>query len=244
MPGGGDHEEPEPADRGGDPAATQTGLIIFLNGTSSSGKSSIARELLQILDAPGPALEPASGPASGPGPGAYFHMPVDAFHALRSRREVSAEALPGVLRRTWMGFHRAVAGMAAAGNNVVVDHVLSEEWRLLDCLRLFSARNVVLVGVRCSLEELRRREQARGDRPPGLAARQFQHVHAHGLYDVTCDTTTATALECARQIRAFLPQRPTPTAFEQLRRKLLPDLPGAGREAVTSRRPGVPPAGP
>lgn len=85
------------------------GRIIFLNGTSSAGKSSIARELLQVLDEP------------------YFHMPVDSFHAMRSRREIDADRLPDVLRRTWRGFHRAVAGMAEAGNNVVVDHVLSEE---------------------------------------------------------------------------------------------------------------------
>ncbi|MGY6019809.1 chloramphenicol phosphotransferase CPT family protein [Streptomyces spinosirectus] len=192
------------------------GLIIFLNGTSSSGKSSIAKELLQVLDEP------------------YFHMPVDAFHAMRTRREVGPEELPELLRRTWMGFHRAVAGMAEAGNNVVVDHVLSEDWRLLDCLGLFSARHVVLVGVRCSLDELQRREQARGDRPAGLAARQFQRVHAHELYDVECDTTAAGALDCARQIKAFLPRRPIPTAFERLRTTLRPEPAVPGREAAAS----------
>ncbi|MEU2496037.1 AAA family ATPase [Streptomyces sp. NPDC007883] len=185
------------------PGGTRAGQIIFLNGTSSSGKSSIAGELLRILDEP------------------YFHMPVDAFHAMRSRREVGPETLPLVLRRTWMGFHRAVAGMAAAGNNVVVDHVLSEEWRLLDCLELFDPRSVVLVGVRCDLDELRRREQARGDRPMGLAARQFRQVHAHGPYDVECDTTTTSAGECALQISSFLARRSFPTAFERLRTALL-----------------------
>ncbi|MEW2626325.1 AAA family ATPase [Streptomyces sp. NPDC048106] len=196
------------------PGAARTGLIIFLNGTSSSGKSSIAKELLRVLDEPS------------------FHMPVDAFHAMRTRREISPEELPAVLRRTWMGFHRAVAGMAAAGNNVVVDHVLSEDWRLLDCLELFTAPDVVLVGVRCSLEELQRREQARGDRPAGLAARQFERVHAHGLYDIECDTTESSPLDCARRISAFLPRRPTPTAFEQLRTKLRPDLPTPAPGAV------------
>ncbi|MFF4602894.1 chloramphenicol phosphotransferase CPT family protein [Streptomyces sp. NPDC001339] len=191
---------------GAGPPVAQGGRIVFLNGTSSSGKSSIARELLQVLDAP------------------YFHMPVDAFHAMRSRREVTPEELPGILRRTWMGFHRAVAGMAAAGNNVVVDHVLSEPWRLLDCLGLFAPGDVVLVGVRCSLQELERRERERGDRPAGLAARQFEQVHAHGLYDIECDTTTAGAVDCARQIRDFLPRQPAPTAFGQLRAKLRPDL--------------------
>ncbi|MER6345335.1 chloramphenicol phosphotransferase CPT family protein [Streptomyces sp. NPDC001595] len=209
MPRPGDDGTAEAADCGGVPAPAASGRIIFLNGTSSSGKSSIAKALLLILDEPS------------------FHMPVDSFHAMRSRGEVSTEELPEILRRTWMGYHRAVAGMAAAGNNVVVDHVLSEEWRLLDCLGLFCPRNVVLVGVRCSLEELERRELARDDRPLGLAARQLQQVHAHGLYDLECDTTTASALDCARQISAFLPQRPVPTAFQQLRTKLRPDLPAA-----------------
>ncbi|MGW9175905.1 chloramphenicol phosphotransferase CPT family protein [Streptomyces decoyicus] len=187
-----------------------TGRIIFLNGTSSSGKSSIAQELLRTLDE------------------TYFHLPVDAFHAMRSRNEVSPEELPTMLRRTWRGFHRAVAGMAAGGNNVVVDHVLSEPWRLLDCLELFLPRNVVLVGVRCPLQELERREIRRGDRPVGLAARQWDQVHAHGLYDIECDTAATSAEDCARQIKDFLPRRPAPTAFEQLRAKLRPDLPAAG----------------
>ncbi|MFD5778673.1 chloramphenicol phosphotransferase CPT family protein [Streptomyces sp. NPDC126933] len=209
MPGFDDASVPESAESSASSARARSGRIIFLNGTSSSGKSSIAKELLQVLDGP------------------YFHMPVDAFHAMRSRREVSSDELPHLLRRTWMGFHRAVAGMAAAGNNVVVDHVLSEEWRLLDCLGLLTARDVVLVGVRCSLEELERRERERGDRPMGLAVRQFHQVHAHGLYDIECDTTTASAVDCARQISNFLPRRPVPTAFEQLTVKLRPDLPAA-----------------
>ncbi|MFB7655970.1 MULTISPECIES: chloramphenicol phosphotransferase CPT family protein [unclassified Streptomyces] len=210
MPGFDDDSVPESAAASASAAQARGGRIIFLNGTSSSGKSSIAKELLQVLNG-----------------GPYFHMPVDAFHAMRARREVSSDELPHLLRRTWMGFHRAVAGMAAAGNDVVVDHVLSEDWRLLDCLRLFTARDVVLVGVHCSLEELERRERERGDRPTGLAARQFHHVHAHGLYDIECDTTTASAVDCARQISDFLPQRPVPTAFEQLTAKLRPDLAAA-----------------
>ncbi|MFF4015695.1 chloramphenicol phosphotransferase CPT family protein [Streptomyces sp. NPDC001843] len=174
------------------------GLVVFLNGTSSSGKSTIAAELLRILDEP------------------YFHMPVDAFHAMRSRAEIAPDQLSTVLHRTWQGFHRAVAGMAAAGNNVVVDHVLSAEWRLRDCLALFPARDVVFVGVHCSPEELERRERERGDRTSGLAARQLAQVHAHGDYDIECDTGVLNAQECARRIKEFLPTRPLPTAFERL----------------------------
>jgi chloramphenicol 3-O phosphotransferase len=182
-----------------DSVPPRSGLVIFLNGTSSSGKSSIAAELLRILDEP------------------YFHMPVDTFHAMRSRTEIPPDLLGTVLHRTWQGYHRAVAGMAAAGNNVVVDHVLSAPWRLKDCLSLFAPQDVVLVGVHCPVAELERRERERGDRQPGLAARQLPQVHAHRVYDIQCDTSLSTALECAQRIKDFLPDRPRPTAFEQLR---------------------------
>ncbi|QZZ32426.1 MULTISPECIES: chloramphenicol phosphotransferase CPT family protein [unclassified Streptomyces] len=175
------------------------GLIIFLNGTSSSGKSSIAKELLTVLD------------------DTYFHMPVDILDAMRPQRAIAPDELPLVLRRALMGFHRAVAGMAAAGNNIVVDHVLSEPWHLLDCVSLFVPEDVVLVGVHCPLPELERREQKRADRSPGLAAHQINRVHAHGLYDIECETNTASPADCAQQIKDFLPHRFTPTAFEKLK---------------------------
>ncbi|MFB7646245.1 chloramphenicol phosphotransferase CPT family protein [Streptomyces sp. NPDC056084] len=182
------------------------GRIIFLNGTSSSGKSSIARELVDILD-----------------DGVFFHLAVDSFNAMRTKRNLAQEDLDVALRRTRLGFHRAIAAMAEVGNDVVVDHVLSEPWRLIDCLRVLPPDNVLFVGVRCPLDELARREQARGDRPPGLAALQYDLVHQHGDYDIECDTSAASPRDCAELIKEFLPRRPTPTAFARLRVRYLED---------------------
>ncbi|MGK4585595.1 chloramphenicol phosphotransferase CPT family protein [Kitasatospora sp. HPMI-4] len=190
------------------------GRIIFLNGTSSSGKSSIARELLDILD-----------------DGVFFHMAVDGFNAMRSKRELGAEELDAALRRTRMGFHRSIAAMAEVGNDVVVDHVLSEPWRLLDCLTVLRPEDVLFVKVHCPLDELARRELARGDRPPGLAAHQYDRVHSHGDYDLECDTGTASPRECAERIKEFLPRRPGPTAFTRLHRRFLTAGPGHVGEA-------------
>ncbi|MFE4716644.1 chloramphenicol phosphotransferase CPT family protein [Streptomyces sp. NPDC004685] len=181
-----------------------SGRIIFLNGTSSSGKSSIARELLDLLD-----------------DGVFFHLAVDGFNAMRSKRELGADELDASLRRTRMGFHRSIAAMAEVGNDIVVDHVLSEPWRLLDCLTVLRPEDVLFVGVHCPVEELARRELARGDRPTGLAAHQYDLVHSHGDYDLECDTSTANPRECAQQIQKFLPHRPRPTAFTRLRRRYL-----------------------
>lgn len=183
-----------------------SGRIVFLNGTSSSGKSSIARELLDILD-----------------DGVFFHLAIDNFNAMRSKRELGTEGLDVALRRTRMGFHRSIAAMAEAGNDVVVDHVLSEPWRLLDCLTVLRPEDVLFVGVHCPPDELARRELARGDRPQGLAAHQYDLVHGHGDYDLECDTSVASPRECAQQIKEFLPYRPSPTAFTRLRRRHLTD---------------------
>jgi chloramphenicol 3-O phosphotransferase len=182
------------------------GQIIFLNGTSSSGKSSIAEQLLLVLDRP------------------YFHMPVDAFGAMRAKErtsELGPAELDAIFARTRAGFHRAVAGMAEAGNDIVVDHVLSERWRLLDCLTVLADYDVVFVGVHCSAEELERRERARGDRQIGQAAAQLEKVHAHGIYDIECDTSAASPHDCAIRIKNFLTRPATPSAFDQLRSVLL-----------------------
>jgi len=178
------------------------GQIIFLNGTSSSGKSSIAGQLLLMLDPP------------------HFHMSVDAINGMRAKqktRELDDAELEAALARTRSGFHRAVAGMAEAGNDVIVDHVLSEPWRLLDCLAVMAGYRVVFVEVRCAPAELERRERERGDRTPGAALAQEPLVHAHCLYDLECDTTTASPYDCAARIRDFLRTGQVPTAFDRLR---------------------------
>lgn len=178
------------------------GQVILLNGASSAGKTSIAIELQDVLDRP------------------WFHLPVDAFNSMRARRQTAAlgeQALAAVLARTRAGFHRAVAGMARAGNDVIADLVLSEEWRLRDCLAVLDGLDVIFVGVRCSAAELARREQARGDRSPGLAVAQQAQVHQPGDYDLECDTTATSARDCALAIRDYVARGPAPRAFGRLR---------------------------
>lgn len=55
-------------------------------------------------------------------------------------------------------------GTSSSGQSGIADHVLSEPWRLRDCLEVMAGYRVVFVGVRCSPAELERREGERGDR--------------------------------------------------------------------------------
>lgn len=97
--------------------------------------------------------------------------------------------------------------------------------RLRDCLEVMAGYRVVFVGVRCSPAELERRERERGDRPAGAALAQQAQVHAHGRYDVECDTTTSSPHDCAVRVADFLGTGQLPTAFGRLRTLLLGPCP-------------------
>jgi chloramphenicol 3-O phosphotransferase len=182
-------------------AAARPGRVILLNGASSSGKSSVGRALLPVLDDP------------------WFLFPIDSLGAMRSTEHARAlddGEIDAMLRRTRLGYHRAVAALACVGNDVIMDYPLSEPWRLTDLLDVLDGYDVTLVEVRCSPAELDRRERARGDRPAGLARSQ-SHVHAHGDYDVVVDTTSTSAQLCAMTIATELAALAAPKAFDRLR---------------------------
>ena len=188
-------------------ATERTGRIILLNGASSSGKSSIGRALLPLLADP------------------WFFVPADAIAEMRSTvhtRVLDETDISEMLRRTRLGYHRAVAALTSAGNHVIMDYPLSEQWRMTDLLTTLAGYDVTLVEVRCSAEELKRRERDRGDRPLGLAESQTV-VYAHGEFDIAVDTTNTGPDECARMIVRGLDATAFPKAFDRLRQRLPPD---------------------
>jgi chloramphenicol 3-O phosphotransferase len=179
----------------------RAGRIILLNGASSSGKTTIGRALLPLLPDP------------------WFFIPVDAVNAMRSTvhtRVLNEAEIDEMLTRTRLGYHRAVAALASAGNDVIMDYPLSEPWRTADLVSTLAEYDVTLVEVRCSPAELDRREQRRGDRPLGLARSQTA-VYTHGRPDITVDTTTATPEACAQEIATALNALRPPKAFTRLR---------------------------
>lgn len=181
-----------------------TSTIILLNGISSAGKTSISRVLQQTMNEP------------------YLQVSLDAFEDMLPGRyqERGPFAWEDLFPKLLAGFHRSIAALAGAGANLIVDHVMvyREGWAstLADCATVLEPFPVYFVGVRCSLEEAKRREQARGDRFTGTAERQFPRVHRHNLYDLEVDTTHTSPEVCAEQIRTFVGSH-APMAFARLR---------------------------
>ncbi|MFI5609188.1 chloramphenicol phosphotransferase CPT family protein [Amycolatopsis sp. NPDC051903] len=183
-------------------AAQAPGRVILLNGPSSSGKTSIGQAMLPLLPDP------------------WFLVPVDSISGMRStkhNRALGDAKTQEMLRRTRRGYHRVIAALASAGNDVIMDYPLSEPWRLADLLDVLDGYDVTLVDVRCSAEELDRRERLRCDRPRGLAASQTG-VYAHRDNDLVVDTTRRTAADCAREIVDRFATISRPKAFARLRR--------------------------
>jgi chloramphenicol 3-O phosphotransferase len=163
--------EPRPADRG-------PGRIIFLNGASSSGKSTLAKAMQGVLAEP------------------FLHVSSDHLVAsgmLPARRDpVGPFAWWEQMRpRFFAGFHRCLPALAAAGNDLIVEHIIEfRAWRE-DLARLLEGLDVFLVGVHCDLAEIDRRERGRGDRRigEGRSHVELDLIHTFGPYDFNVDTT-------------------------------------------------------
>ena len=115
------------------------------------------------------------------------------------------------------GLHRTAAALAAAGFDVVVDHVLLEPAWSRDLAEVLRATRAVLVGVRCEPPVLVERERDRGERTLGQATAQLPYVHRHGDYDVEVDTAVLDVPAAADAVLTWIRSGATPKALDRLR---------------------------
>ena len=177
--------------------------VIVLNGTSSSGKSTLAKALQARLD--GPWLSVGIDTVVFALPAAYLNQPLWS-EVFRYVAPEPGSAAPYRIEtgelgmRLVHGLHGVIAALAAEGHDVIVDHVLSEPGWLPDLReRLGDASDLIVVGVRCPLEVVVERERSRNDRTIGQAAALFDVIHRGG-YDVEVDTSVLSPAEAANVI--------------------------------------------
>jgi chloramphenicol 3-O phosphotransferase len=173
--------------------------VIVLNGTSSSGKSGIARCLQAIL--PDPWIVLGIDTLIRALPVASVPSPVSAAGLVFA--DDGTVVIDPVFQRLQVAFSAGVAAMVQAGARVIVDDVFlssaasQQRWQ-----QALDGLEVLWVGVRCEVAVAAERELARGDRVPGLAASQAEVVHLGVSDDLQVDTTRTEAIECAREIAA------------------------------------------
>jgi chloramphenicol 3-O phosphotransferase len=188
-----------------------TATCIVLNGTSCSGKSSIAAALQELWPRP---LQVTG---------------IDTFLASQSKRffatggrvaagfswvpvtidgQPAFDVVPGPLG---LGMIKASHAYWAACAGAGLDQVIDDVWLVPDqpagLQDALLAANALWVGVHCPLALAEQREQERGDRIVGTVRGQHAVVHTFRTYDVDLDTSVATPRECAEAILAVLDAR-------------------------------------
>ena len=189
------------------------GKVIVLNGTTSSGKTTLATTLQAQLASVGEC---------------WIIIALDDFFAklpfdwVQLGRHVGAHAEEGIVFELVDGeierrlgpigaqviaaYRSAVGGAARAGLNVIVDEVLlsEEDW---DAWKVeLSGLDPFWVRVDLALELVEARERDRGDRVIGMARAQYDVVHKYATYDLVVDTATMDPRAAADAILASRPR--------------------------------------
>jgi chloramphenicol 3-O phosphotransferase len=184
--------------------------IIFLNGASSAGKSSIAKQIQAHATRP------------------FLHISIDKMIELMPAKlndwegglapdgfswktAVDSQGFP--IQELQMGpfakkicqtFREVVVCLAKQGHLVIVDEVVlgkesMQQWR--DQLKKF---RVLYVGIYTPIEVLEQREKQRGDRIGGSARWQASLVHQEVTYDLEFDSSIQTPHETANAILHYV----------------------------------------
>jgi len=176
--------------------------LIFLNGTTSAGKTGIARALQDQLARPYCVTGIDDAFAMLPD---RLHNNSEGFVFDRDERGLVRLNLGPVGLACLKAHNRSVAAIARCGVDLICDEVILTEELPRDWMEVLSGIETVFVGVHCSLEELERREHHRGDRAIGQARGQFAIVHSKMRYDIEVDTTKKTPSILALEVIDQLP---------------------------------------
>lgn len=181
--------------------------IIYLNGPSSSGKTTLTKHLQKCFSEPylhigidkiiGFMPEKVNNWWGDPAPEGFSLNPVTDPTG-HPAYQIQTGPFAKKITRTLKDF--AVL-LASQKYNLIIDDVALgstevEEWK--EALKEY---NVLYVGVHAPLEILEERERLRGDRIPGGARGQYFTVHKNVSYDIEIETHTQTLEENADLIR-------------------------------------------
>ncbi len=157
--------------------------IIMLNGTSAVGKTTLVAELRPLL------------------PDTFCYYASDQL-ADEGFRPTAPDARWHGREAFFDGFHRSIAAFASAGLDMLVEHIVEKaSWRA-DLDRLLLPFDVFWVGLFAPMEEVERRERARGNRTVGEAREHFG-THDHCRYDLSISTTRPAGAVAAQVTRAW-----------------------------------------
>lgn len=163
----------------------EKGRILFLNGVTSSGKTSIV-DALQQRDDP------------------FFYVVAnDLFEQMVGDRFLQEDYWKYLSEVILMMYHTAKL-YSDMGKNVLIDGILVEREQLKphyqQLMDILKENPLDVVEVYCPLEICRQRNLARGDRYEGQSGEQAVLMAQNIRYSLRVDTSRNTPEECAQAI--------------------------------------------
>jgi chloramphenicol 3-O phosphotransferase len=169
--------------------------IIYLNGPSSVGKSTLARALQNRLQQPFLVIgidqiiymmpEKLNDWHTGKNAQGFSWQPV----MDNQENVVSYRIQTGPYgEKMVQAFKDVVVALARSGNNIIIDDVSFGKEQVDAWRATLQEFNVLWIGVTAPLDIIEKREKERGDRKLGSARWQVERVHADVDYDIMIDT--------------------------------------------------------
>jgi chloramphenicol 3-O phosphotransferase len=211
-------------------------VILMLNGTSSSGKTALARALQQrwwphALLHLGTDTVLQMLPASYVGMKPSARAGIEFYDDTDDRGPVVRVRSGPVGKKLEASFARAARVLAEDGHDLVLDLVLFDRTSLSSYIEALLGHRTYLIGVHCDMAVLEARELARGDRFQNLARAQQEAVHEFREFcDLEVETASRGPHELAQSILDFIAEHPEPSAISRIRAEL-PGIPSAHRPA-------------
>ena len=180
--------------------------ILYINGPSSSGKSTLIKQLQQTFNDP------------------YLHIGIDQLIGMMPEKVNNWKGGDAPLGFSWKAakdnegkilqllqvgsfakkitdmLKQIVQVMAESGFLIIIDDIAFGKEEVDAWRKALSGYKVLYIGIHAPLPLLEERERIRGDRLIGSARAQFSVVHQGVSYDLEFDTSNLTMDEIAKTI--------------------------------------------
>lgn len=184
-----------------------TGRVIVLNGTSSSGKTTLLKAIQERSASPWLDLGLDRFLTTLPTRYLSTHWPEVFTYRYDATGEIEHIQTAPVGDHLATAMHRAIEAVARGGADVVAEHVLLSSAWAADLVERLTDLPTLYVGVTCPVDVLETRERDRGNRTLGQARAQVGVVHQHlaavrggSGYDVEVDTSETSPDAAARVV--------------------------------------------
>lgn len=202
--------------------------IIYLNGPSSSGKTTLAIALQHLFEEPFLHVgidkiiewmpEKVNDWTGGEAPIGYsWKKSEDACGNCIQELQVGPYA-----QKIGKTFQEIVIALAKMGHHIIIDDVSFGKQQLDEWKKTLKDFRVLWIGVNAPLPVLEQREKERGNRIPGSARGQFHKVHVDATYDLEINTHQVSVSENAEKIKflALYPPYHTESTVKNLIRPM------------------------